>query len=93
MELDRLAFQYSSDPRSHLIEHGPFRQLVVLRTEVHPKAISLETGNEMQMNMKNLLSGCFSICQEEVDSFTPDARLSYCTCQFHCYSKEVTPDS
>ncbi len=92
MELGRLALHNSSDPRSHLIEHGPLRQLVILRTEVHPKAISLETRNHMQMNMKDLLPGCFSICQEEVHPITPYARSSHRTCQLRCYPKEVTPD-
>jgi len=48
----------------------------------YPEIVSVESWNYVHVQVKDLLLR-FSICQEEVDSFTPQARLADCVCYTH----------
>jgi hypothetical protein len=64
-------------------------QLVIVWAKVEAKAIATKAGDDVQMDMEDLLAGSFAIGQEEVYSLTVYASLSDRIGQLHTHLKEV----
>ena len=50
--------------------------LVIVLSKREPESVSLEPGNDMEVNVENLLKSRLAISQKQVDSLTPEIASS-----------------
>ncbi len=60
----------ATDGSSRLVELVAFLDAPV---SINAKWVTCEAGKDMQVNVENLLEGCFAVRKEQVDALTPQA--------------------
>ncbi|GHA56311.1 hypothetical protein GCM10010303_80280 [Streptomyces purpurascens] len=60
----------ATDGSSRLVELVSFRDAPV---SIDTKWVTCEAGKDMQMNVENLLEGCFPVRKEQVDALASQA--------------------
>src|SRR5688572_13989665 len=63
-------FQLSSDLSRHRVQFGSLGQVRIIWAEPESKRIPCKSRNDMQMNVKNLLTRRLAVGQKESDAFT-----------------------
>jgi hypothetical protein len=87
---DHLSFERLPDVHSYLIQHGPPGKAKVLGTKAKAESIPLKAGDDMQVDVKDLLTGDVPICEEEVHPFAAYARTPDRIRQHHGHLEHVT---